>query len=87
MGLLQAYDHLDPFKTLVYSIPFNFYPILTLGFVFYLASTGKSYGPMKGFDNQTENDLVANQQETKEGKFQESWHEKIRKPFSAQRNS
>ncbi|MFT7283109.1 MAG: tetracycline resistance efflux pump, partial [Cyclobacteriaceae bacterium] len=51
MGLLLAYEHLDPFKTLLYSIPFNFYPILTLILVFYLASTGKSYGPMKTFEN------------------------------------
>lgn len=47
MGLLAAYDHLDPFQALLFSIPFNFYPILTLILVFFLASTGKSYGPMK----------------------------------------
>lgn len=47
MGLLAAYDHLDPFHALLMSIPFNFYPILTLILVFYLASSGKSYGPMK----------------------------------------
>lgn len=47
MGLLAAYDHLDPFQALLFSIPFNFYPILTLILVFYLATTGKSYGPMK----------------------------------------
>ena len=50
MGLLMAYEHLDPFKMLVYSIPFNFYPILTLFFLFYLAYTGKSYGPMRAFE-------------------------------------
>lgn len=47
MGLLAAYDHLDPFQALLFSIPFNFYPILTLILVFYLAFSGKSYGPMK----------------------------------------
>lgn len=47
MGLLAAYDHLDPFQALLFSIPFNFYPILTLLLVFYLATTSKSYGPMK----------------------------------------
>lgn len=51
MGLLLAYDHLDPFKTLIFAIPFNFYAILTLGLVFYLAWTGKSYGPMKEFED------------------------------------
>ena len=50
MGLLLAYEHLDPFKTLIYSIPFNFYPLLTLLLVFYLAYTGKSYGPMRKFE-------------------------------------
>jgi Na+/H+ antiporter NhaC len=50
MGLLMAYEHLDPFKMLMYSIPFNFYPILTLFFLFYLAYTGKSYGPMRAFE-------------------------------------
>ncbi|MDH5610272.1 MAG: sodium:solute symporter, partial [Cyclobacteriaceae bacterium] len=52
MGLLLIYDHLDPFKTLVYSIPFNFYPILTLMMVFYLSVSGKSFGPMKKFEQQ-----------------------------------
>ncbi len=47
MGLLAAYETLDPFKTLLLSIPFNIYPILTLVLVFYLASTDKSFGPMR----------------------------------------
>ncbi len=47
MGLLMIYDNVDPFKTLVYAIPFNFYAILTLAFVFWLAFTGKEFGPMK----------------------------------------
>jgi tetracycline resistance efflux pump len=54
MGLLLAYDHLDPFKTLIYSIPFNFYPLLTLILVFYIASSGKNYGPMKQFESQAQ---------------------------------
>jgi tetracycline resistance efflux pump len=56
MGLLMAYEHLDPFKTLIYSIPFNFYPLLTLGLVFYLSYTGKSYGPMKQFESNAQPD-------------------------------
>lgn len=47
MGLLMMYENVNPFKTLLYSIPFNFYAILTLGFVFWLALSGKEYGPMK----------------------------------------
>ncbi|MEO9484807.1 MAG: Na+/H+ antiporter NhaC family protein [Ekhidna sp.] len=47
MGLLLAFPSLDPFKTLVYSIPFNFYAILTLVFVFWLSFSGREYGEMK----------------------------------------
>ncbi|MDE0472058.1 MAG: sodium:solute symporter [Ekhidna sp.] len=47
MGLLMSYKHLDPFRTLIYSIPFNFYAILTLIFVFYIAKSGKDFGPMR----------------------------------------
>ncbi|MEO9477959.1 MAG: Na+/H+ antiporter NhaC family protein [Cyclobacteriaceae bacterium] len=50
MGLLVAYENIPPFQTLLYSIPFNFYPLLTLAVVFYVAFTNKSYGPMKSFD-------------------------------------
>lgn len=50
MGLLAAYETLPPFQTLLYSIPFNFYPILTLIMVFYLAISNKSHGPMKSFE-------------------------------------
>lgn len=52
MGLLLAFPSLDPFKTLVYSIPFNFYAILTLIFVFWLAFSGKEYGEMKKITEQ-----------------------------------
>jgi len=47
MGLLVVFESLDPFKVLVYSIPFNFYAILTLAFVFWIATTDKDFGPMK----------------------------------------
>lgn len=66
MGLLLAYEYLDPFKSLVYSIPFNFYPILTLIMVFYLTFSGKSFGAMKVFEKQakvnqtTEEPVVSN---------------------------
>lgn len=50
IGLLAIYEHVSPFKTLLYSIPYNVYPILTLILVFYLAKTNKSYGPMKKYD-------------------------------------
>ncbi len=61
MGLLLAYEHLDPFKTIIFSIPFNFYPILTLIMVFYLAASGKKYGPMKEFE---ENPIIENHYES-----------------------
>ncbi len=52
MGLLLAFPSLDPFQTLVYSIPFNFYAILTLVFVFWLSFSGKEYGEMKKISEQ-----------------------------------
>ena len=53
IGLLSVYEGVAPFKTLLYSIPFNFYPILTLALVFFLAATNKSYGPMRKFEQAT----------------------------------
>jgi len=47
IGLLAAYESIDPLQALIYSIPFNFYAILTLAMVFYLTLTGKDFGPMK----------------------------------------
>ncbi|MEQ8904181.1 Na+/H+ antiporter NhaC family protein [Ekhidna sp.] len=47
MGLLLAFPNVDPFTTLLYSIPFNFYAILTLVFVFWLSLSGKEFGEMK----------------------------------------
>ena len=47
MGLLAAYEGIDPFQALVYSIPFNFYAILTLIMVFWMATKGNDFGPMK----------------------------------------
>ncbi len=47
MGLLMIYDQLDPFKTLMFSIPFNFYAILTLAMVFWISLSGKDFSTMK----------------------------------------
>ncbi len=47
MGLLLIYNQVDPFKTLIYAIPFNFYAIGTLIFVFWLSFSGKDYSEMK----------------------------------------
>lgn len=67
MGLLVAYETLPPFQTLLYSIPFNFYPLLTLAVVFYVAFTNKSHGPMKTFDP-IEHMEESETEELKEGK-------------------
>ena len=58
MGLMMVYEHLDPFKMLAYSIPFNFYPIITLIFLIYLAYTGKSFGPMRSFEAKVEKEIT-----------------------------
>jgi len=47
MGLLAAQGFSDPFSTLVKTIPFNFYPFLTLGLALFLIWKNVDYGPMK----------------------------------------
>ena len=59
MGLMMVYEHLDPFKMLAYSIPFNFYPIITLIFLIYLAYTGKSFGPMRSFEAKVAKEITS----------------------------
>lgn len=49
IGLLAVYETIPGFQTLILSIPFNFYPILTLLMVLGLSITNKSYGPMRSF--------------------------------------
>ncbi len=41
---------LDGYTAFIYSIPYLFYPILTMVFVFFVASTGKDFGPMRRFE-------------------------------------
>ncbi len=47
MGLLVLEGFASPFKILMSSISFNFYPILTLFFVIYIIFSQKDWGPMK----------------------------------------
>lgn len=63
MGLLLAFPYLDPFETLLLSIPFNFYPILTLLFVMYIAWSGKSFGPMKKFEEDKDDHITIDSEE------------------------
>ena len=50
MGLLVTFEGVPPVKTLIYSIPFNFYPITTLILLFFLISRNKNIGPMRQFE-------------------------------------
>lgn len=47
MGLLMLQGFDQPFSTLYKTIPFNFYPFLAIGTVFYTIFSGKDFGPMK----------------------------------------
>jgi len=50
-GLFHQYGiNLDGYSAFVYSIPYLFYPILTLVFVFFVAFTGKDFGPMLKYE-------------------------------------
>ncbi len=55
MGLLVAFEGIPPLKTLVYSIPFNFYPIITLILLFFVTFRNKNIGPMRKFESQSNN--------------------------------
>ncbi|XOV95244.1 MAG: Na+/H+ antiporter NhaC family protein [Bacteroidota bacterium] len=50
MGLLIAFEGVPPLKTLIYSIPFNFYPITTLILLFTLTAFNKNIGTMRQFE-------------------------------------
>ena len=47
LGILASQNVPDPLPLLVSSIPFNFYAILAIAYVFYVALSGKDWGPMK----------------------------------------
>jgi len=47
MSLLVLQGLENPIKYLVYSFPFNFYPILAIGMVAFIIMSGKDFGPMK----------------------------------------
>ena len=51
MGLLVAFEGVAPLQTLLYSIPYNFYPIITLIFLFVVIQRKISIGPMEDFEN------------------------------------
>ncbi|MEM6830118.1 MAG: Na+/H+ antiporter NhaC family protein [Bacteroidota bacterium] len=72
MGLLMIYDQIDPFQTLIYAIPFNFYAVITLGMVFWISLSGKDYGPMKslqGASNPPQSSSSVDEEKKKSGPF------------------
>jgi len=55
MGLLLTQGIENPFLGLIYSIPYNFYPILVIIVLFIFILTGKDFGPMKSAEIRTKN--------------------------------
>ncbi len=47
MGLLILQGLENPIKILVYSFPYNFYPLLAIAMVAYIIASGKDFGPMR----------------------------------------
>ena len=47
MGLLVLQGFSNPFTTMLNSMVYNFYPILTIGLVLFIASSGRDFGPMR----------------------------------------
>lgn len=58
MGLLitQGYD--QPFRTMIRSIPYNFYPILAIGVVFLVIFLRKDIGPMANAERRTRDGAI-----------------------------
>jgi Na+/H+ antiporter NhaC len=46
LGILAGQDVERPLSVMVAAIPFNFYALLAIAFVFYIAASGKDWGPM-----------------------------------------
>jgi len=47
LGILASQNVSEPLSLFVSSIPFNFYALLAIVFTFYIAASGKDWGPMK----------------------------------------
>ena len=47
LGILASQNISDPLSLFVSSIPFNFYAILAIALTFYVAASGKDWGPIK----------------------------------------
>jgi Na+/H+ antiporter NhaC len=54
MGLLMTQGYDKPFSMMLKSIPYNFYPILAIGLVFFIVITGRDIGPMRKAEARTE---------------------------------
>lgn len=46
LGTIDALAHLQAYSIFIQSIPYSFYPILAIVFVFLISSTGLDFGPM-----------------------------------------
>ncbi len=53
MGLLWQQGFSEPITLMIQAFPFNFYPLLAIGLLAYLISTGKDYGAMKQAEKRT----------------------------------
>lgn len=56
MGLLLIQGFDSPFSTLWSALPFNFYPIITVGLVYFLILTGKDFGSMRKAELRAQNE-------------------------------
>lgn len=46
IGLLGNQGYANPVEVMIVAMPLNFYAVLALGFTFYIAYSGRDYGPM-----------------------------------------
>ena len=55
---IGGYLGADGFNTFIAAIPFNFYALLTIAFVFFICYTGRDFGPMKTAELQAQATLA-----------------------------
>ena len=58
VGTIAELQHLKGYSVFVESIPYSFYPILAIVFVFFISSSGLDYGPMLKAEKRARNGAV-----------------------------
>ena len=58
LGSIEELSHIQAYSVFVHSIPYSFYPILAIVFVFMISSSGRDFGPMLAAEIRARNGAV-----------------------------